>query len=79
MSQRAEEEYPASLTCRQCETENTLDSKHCKNCGHWLVGDWEKVHFEAVRVERRIIGWHWIALAAALGIIIGLLVGIFIL
>ena len=75
MSQRSEE-YPATLTCRICDTENTLDSKHCKECGHWLVGDWEKVHFEKVKVETRIIGWRWIALTAALGIIIGVLIGI---
>ena len=69
------EEYPATLACSKCGQENTLDSMHCKRCGHWLVGEWEAVRFKKVQ-QVVSFGWGWAILFAALGIGIGVLIGI---
>lgn len=72
----AEDEYPDILKCPHCNESNTLDSRFCKSCGRWLVGEWKGIQFKKARIERVAIGWQWIALAAVVGIIIGILIGV---
>lgn len=39
-------EYTAEkvvLICPRCKTENTPDSKFCRECAYWLVNQWERV------------------------------------